>query len=233
MKRSILMLTTFLIAGLLLAACEISSTDDDDADDAAEETPVATETAPAEDPTEEPTSDPTEEESEDGEAESDDSTPEPDEEAGDEDNEQISLTPPGISLIAESGEQVGQVGPHFWIHEASGLAGEAEGGAFQLQEEPLVVQNGETVTIESDEEDYYPHTISAIVYPGEAEPEGQTVPLGSEPVDEIELDAEEGAWEVDLEADTYYIEIVTEWPTENDAFDRDKEATYRFWVTVE
>lgn len=235
MKRSILTLTTFLIAGLLLTACDISSTSDDDTGEQASETPTVAETAETEEPTAESTPESTSEPTGDA-GENDTATAEPgdpDENGDDSPSESVSLTPFGISIVAESGEQVGQIGPHFWIHTASGLAGEAAGGGYRLQDEPLVVENGETVTIESEEDGEYPHTIEVRTYPGETEPEGPTVSLGMEPDEEFELDVEAGTWEVDLEAGTYYVELNALWPTEVTVYERDKESIYRFWITVE
>jgi hypothetical protein len=228
-NRSIVFVILIMLSGLMLAACATTSTTDD-TDDAAEETPIATEPAtPAPEPTEVQDTDTEEAPTPDQASDDADDALDPDE--GTDDVDPVSLTPTAMFLEAPEGSQEGRVGPHFWVHEATGLAGEASGGSYELQDEPIRISSGEEVRFESEDDDF-PHTLGVTIYPGEEDPEERVLPIDMDPIDEQELDADDAVWTVELDEGAYYVELATVWDTP-EMFNREKESIYRFWIVVE
>jgi hypothetical protein len=232
------MLIALLAAGMMiLAACNISSTSDND-DDAEEETPAAVESPTAEptepsepDATSEPTEDPAGEDEESStptEVADADSTPEAEETA-----EPWRLEPDPLLLIAESGEQRGEIGAFFWVDDTTLLALEGGAGYYERQDEPLEIEAGETLTWEITTEKIPDSYALAVFEPNEETTEGNRVVLGNEPILEEDLDDEEPSWEVDLEPGDYYLQVSTTWPTDDELWHTDQNSRYRYWVTVE
>lgn len=206
-----------IISSLLIAACASSSDDNDEPDATA--TPESVQPTSTPDNAE-PNPDETEESDDQAEEEAEE-TP-----AG-----RRGLTPYAVTLSGESGEQTGQIGPHFWTDDEAMLAGEAAGGFYERHEEPMTVENGEELAIEVDEDDF-PTEITVDVYEPVEPERADLVSLPDEPLQSDELDVESGTWTVDLEPGEYYVVLQTTWPTD-EMWDRMREVAYRFWIQVE
>lgn len=227
-RRSGLILIFVMIAGLVLAACNVSSTSDD-ADDDVDETPVATETpTPAVTETSED-DDPDAEETPAATAVADDEAdPEAEETA-----EPWRLEPDPLLMIAESGEQRGVVGAFFWVDDTTLLALEGGPGYYERQEEPLEVEADETLEFQITTDKLPDFYEISVFEPNEDTTEGNRVVLGNEPILTEELDVDEPTWAADLEPGDYYVQVSTTWPTDDEMWHTAQHSQYRYWITVE
>lgn len=226
-RRSGLIVIFVMIAGLVLAACNVSSTSDDVDDDAAE-TPVATESStPAATETSEE-DDPEAEETPSATAVSDDEAdPEAEETA-----EPWRLEPDALLLMADSGEQRGVIGAFFWVDDTTLLALEGGPGYYERQDEPLDVEAGETIEFQITTDKLPDFYEISVFEPNEETTEGNRVVLGNEPILTEELDVDDPAWTVDLEPGEYYLQVSTTWPTDEEMWHTEQNSQYRYWINV-
>ena len=236
----------FLFSALLaLAAC--TTTDDDATDDVPDEEPTPTEavsddTAAADDDV--ATDDEATDAADDAEPAADDVARDDDadlEEFDDEEELQealeegeVSLEPPVGFLHADDEEYESVWGAWFWVHDPTGLAAEVTPPYFEFDEvDQAVVEDGEEIEFSFDFDDYDPEQMTVKVYELEDEYEDNRTLIDWEPMEEHELDEGEFSWTVDLDAGEYIIVVNTIWPTDMDAWHREQEVDYRWWVEVE
>lgn len=151
----------------------------------------------------------------------------------------MTLDPPTLTLVANSGKQKANTGNFFWQRQDNGLAAEIKAPGIPLQEEPLVVKRGEQVRIEVSNGPG-PDSIELKTYPKEGNHKFLSTPGKSvdafvpatDPVTTAALEAGADTWTAELEPGEYFLWMEGTWsnpilPT------RSRTVEYSFLVQVQ
>jgi len=151
------------------------------------------------------------------------------------------LQPPQVTLSAQAGEQAGNIGSYFWVHE-SGLAAEGHASGFPAQQPALTLHTGETahfrfsggpaptrLTVAAYTKDENTSTIGANNTPGFVI---KTSPVTTTT---LQLSGDTASWPVSLAPGQYYLVLHAEWPApaKNPVPGRQPSADYAFTITVQ
>jgi hypothetical protein len=230
MRRQSTLLTIVILAGLMLAACTATTADDDAGDDATDPAPVETPTATAE-------PGPADDQVAVDDEAADDAVVGEDDEGAPEDDESP-LAPDDFWLVGASGEQFGWPISYFWTEEDLGI--EITGHYVPLHDEPLAVEQGETLTMRADHESDLPEEIVVRVFSrDDVTVEEQATRWGTqdayfvdaEPVLEEEVTPDSMEWTVDLDSGEYFVVIETTWPTPEE-YPLQIYADFWYWIEV-
>jgi len=151
------------------------------------------------------------------------------------------LQPPQVTLSAQVGEQAGNIGPYFWVHE-SGLAAEGHASGFPAQHPALTLHTGETARFRFSGGPA-PTRLTVAAYPqaentstiGANNTPGFVIKTSPVTTTTLQMSGDTASWLVSLGPGQYYLVLHAEWPApaKNPVPGRQPSADYAFTITVQ